>query len=87
MYYTLASRVAAANPKLKDVKGIVTDSEDPLQNSFLHVFSNAHPPRDFRHFRQNMDITLKDFEFQQRKTELLSSMMYLAIYYVPQGIM
>lgn len=54
-YYTLASRVTAANPKLKDIKGIVTDGEEPLQNSFLHVFSNAQPLWDFRHFRQKKD--------------------------------
>ena len=59
-YYTLASRVAAANPKLKDVKGIVTDGEEPLQKSFSHVFSNTQPLRDFRHFRQNMDNALND---------------------------
>lgn len=58
--YTLASRVAAASPKLKDVKGIVTDGEEPLQNSFSHVFSNTQPLRDFRHFRQNMDNALND---------------------------
>lgn len=67
MYYTLASRVAAANPKLKDIKGIVTDGEEPLQNSFSHVFSNAQPLQDFRHFRQNMDIALKDFGISAKK--------------------
>jgi len=66
-HYTLASRVAAANPKLKDIKGIVTDGEEPLQNSFSHVFSNAQPLRDFRHFRQNMDIALKDFGISAKK--------------------
>ena len=66
-YYTLASRVAAANPKLKDVKGIVTDGKEPLQNSFSHIFSNAQPLRDFRHFRQNMDNALKDLGISAKK--------------------
>ena len=66
-YYTLASRVAAANPKLKDVKGIVTDGEEPLQNSFSHVFSNAQPLRDFRHFRQNMENALNDLGISAKK--------------------
>ena len=66
-YYTLASGVAAANPKLKDVKGIVTDSKEPLQNSFLHVFSNAQPLWDFRHFRQNMDNALKNLGISAKK--------------------
>lgn len=66
-YYTLASRVAAASPKLKDVKGIVTDGEEPLQNSFSHVFSNTQPLRDFRHFRQNMDNALNDLGISAKK--------------------
>lgn len=66
-YYTLASRVASANPKLHEVKGIVTDGEEPLQNSFSHVFSRAQPLRDFRHFRQNMDSALKDMGIASKK--------------------
>lgn len=66
-HYTLASRVAAANPKLKDVKGIAMDGEEPLQNSFLHIFSNAQPLQDFRHFRQNMDNALKDLGISAKK--------------------
>lgn len=65
--YTLASRVAAANPKLKDVKGIVTDGEEPLQNSFSHVFFNVQPLWDFTHFRQNMDTALNDLGISAKK--------------------
>ena len=42
-YYTLATWVASANPRLHEVRGIVTDGEEPLQNSFSHVFSRAQP--------------------------------------------
>ena len=69
-YYTLTSRVAAANPKLNEVKGIVTDGEYSLQNSFSHVFSRAQSLSDFRHFRQNMDSALKDMGISSKKDRL-----------------
>lgn len=66
-YYTLASHVAAANPKPKDVKGIVTGGEEPLQNSFSHVLPNAQPLQDFRHFRRNMENALQNFGISAKK--------------------
>ena len=66
-YHTLANRILAANPKLKDIKAIITDGEEPLQNSFNDVFSRAQPLRDFRHFRQNMDSALKDIGISAKK--------------------
>ena len=66
-YHTLASRILAANPKLKGIKAIITDGEEPLQNSFNYVFSRAQPLRDFRHFRQNMDSALKDMGISAKK--------------------
>ena len=44
-YHTLASRILAANPKLKGIKAIIADSEEPLQNSFNYVLSRAQPLR------------------------------------------
>ena len=38
-YHTLASRILAANPKLKDIKAINTDGEELLQKSFHDVYS------------------------------------------------
>lgn len=66
-YHTLASRILAANPKLKGIKAIITDGEEPLQNSFNYVFWRAQPLRDFRHFRQNMDSALKDMGISAKK--------------------
>ena len=66
----IASRVAAANSKLKDVKGIVMDGEEPLQNSFSHIFTNAQPLRDFRHFRQNIDNALNDLGISAKKDDV-----------------
>lgn len=63
MYYTLASHVAAANPKPKDVM----DGKEPLQDSFSHIFPNAQPLQDFRHFRQNMENALKNFGISAKK--------------------
>lgn len=64
-YHTLASRILAANPKLIDA--IITNGEEPLQNSFNDVFSRAQPLRDFRHFQQNMDSALKDMGISAKK--------------------
>ena len=66
-YHILASRILAANPKLKDIKAIITDGEEPLQNSFNDVFSRAQPLRDFRHFQQNMDSALKYMGISAKK--------------------
>lgn len=72
-----ASHLAAANPKLKDIKGIVMDGEEPLQNNFSHVFFNSQRLQDFRHFRQDIDNALQDLRISA-KTELLFSMTSLA---------
>ena len=66
-YHILASRILAANPKLKDIRAIITDGEEPLQNSFNDVFSRAQPLRVFRHFQQNMDSALKDMGISAKK--------------------
>lgn len=66
-YHTLASRILAANPKLKDIKAINTDGEELLQKSFNDVFVRAQPLQDLRHFRQNMDSALKDVDISAKK--------------------
>ena len=66
-YHTLASRILAANPKLKDIKAINTDGEELLQKSFNDVFVRAQPLRDLRHLRQNMDSALKDMNISAKK--------------------
>ena len=79
-YYTFASRISAPNPKLKDIKVIVTDGEEPLQNSLRDVFSSAQPLRSFRHVRQIWMALQKTWAFRQRSIGILSSIMCLDVY-------